>query len=207
MSLPVFSDLAAFAAHALKPDGVMVVMSNGMQLPDVLERLKHPELKWVFEFDFQHQGVPVDVGTSPRITLRRRSLLIYGKPDFKLNEVDNVIALQTSDELPIEQLQRRLFGEAMALIVEHFARPGQVVCDPILQGRASTALAARKHGCHFIGADTDGASLGHIRKLLTRDDGDGGSESDSQAVPPEGLIPPVSPTEDALDDAGTNPNP
>ena len=206
-SLPVFSDLAAFAAHALKADGVMVVMNNGMQLPEVLEHLKHPDLKWVFEFDFQHQGVPIDVGTSPRITLRRRSLLIYGKPGFKLNEVDNVIALQTSDALPIGQLQRRLFDEAMALIVERFARPGHVVCDPILQGRASTALAARKHGCFFIGADKDDVNLEHIMKSLTRDDGDVGSESNSQAVPPGGLIPPVSPTEDALDDAGINPNP
>ena len=207
MSLPVFAELGAFAAHALKPEGVMVVMNNGLQLPEVLERLKHPDLKWVFEFDFQHQGIPVDVGRPRWITLRRRSLLIYGKPGFKLNAVDNVMALQTSDELPLAQLHRRLFDEAMALIVERFARPGQVVCDPILQGRASTALAARKHGCYFVGADQDEVNLGRIKRSLTRDDVDVGSESTSQAVSPEGPNPVGFRTEDGPDDAQANPNP
>ena len=203
--LPVFSDLAAFAAHALKADGVLVVMNNGLQLPDVLEHLKHPDLKWVFEYDFQHQGVPVDVGTSPRVTLRRRSLLIYGKRGFRLSGGDNLVALQTSDELSLGQLQRRLFDEAMALIVERFVRPGQVVCDPILLDRASTALAARKHGCCFIGADTNDVNLDRIRRSLTRDDGDGGSESNSQVVSHKSSIPPVSATEGALCDAQANP--
>ena len=206
-SLSVFSALADFAAHALKPEGVMVVMNNGLQLPDVLESLKHPDLKWVFEFDFQHQGIPVDVGRPRWITLRRRSLLIYGKPGFKLNAVDNVMALQTSDELSLAQLQRRLFDEAMAMIVEHFARPGQMICDPILQGRAGTALAARKHGCYFIGADHDEVNLDRVRKALTQDEGDVGSESNSQATATEGLIPPVFRTENALPDPRANPSP
>ena len=60
-ALPVFSDLAAFAAHALKLDGVMVVMNDGMQLPQVLERLNHQDLKWISEFDLQHQAVSVGV--------------------------------------------------------------------------------------------------------------------------------------------------
>ena len=55
-SLPLYSDLAAFAAHALKPGGVMVVMNDAMQLPQVLERLNHPDLNWISEFDLQHQS-------------------------------------------------------------------------------------------------------------------------------------------------------
>ena len=95
----------------------------------------------------------------------------------------------------------------MALIFERFARPGQVVCDPILQGRASTALAARTHGCFFIGADGDDVNLGRIRRSLTRNEGDVGSETNPQAVSPEGPIPAVSATEDALPDAQANLNP
>ena len=197
-SLPVFSDLAAFAAHALNPGGVMVVMNDGMQLPQVLERLNHPDLKWICELDFEHHSVPVPGGPPDWITLRRRPLLIYGKARFKLNRGDNLIALPNSDDLPKEHLQRQLLDEAMALIVERFARPGQVVCDPIPLDRASTALAARKHGCYFIGADKNDVNLGRIRRSLTRDDGDGGSESNSQAVSSEGPIPAVFPTEDGL---------
>ena len=206
-SLSAFSDLAAFAAHALKPEGVMVVMSDGMQLPQVLERLNHPDLKWICELDFEHHRVPVSGGPPDWITLRRRSLLIYGKPRFRLNGGDNIIALPASDDLPLEQLRRRLSDEAMALIVERFVRPGQVVCDPIPLDRASTALAARQHGCCFIGADKDDANLDRIRRSLTRYDGDVGSESNLQAVSPEGPIPAVFPTEDTLPDAQANPNP
>ena len=123
-ALPVFSDLAVFAAHALKSDGVMVVMNDGMQLPQVLERLNHADLKWISEFDLQHQAVSVGVGPPHWITLRRRSLLIYGKSGFRLNGGDNIIALPTPDQLPEGHLQRNLLDEAMALIFERFARPG-----------------------------------------------------------------------------------
>ncbi len=204
-ALPVFSDLAVFAAHALKLDGVMVVMNDGMQLPQVLEHLNHQDLKWISEFDLQHQAVSVGVGPPHWITLRRRSLLIYGKPGFRLSGGDNIIALPTPDQLPEGHLQRHLLDMAMALIVERFARPGQVVCDPIPLDRASTALAARKHGCFFIGADTNDVNLGRIRRSLARDEGDLRSESNLQAVSPTGLVPAVFPTEDALPDAQTNP--
>ena len=66
-------------------------------------------------------------------------------------------------------------GLAMALIVERFVRPGQVVCDPIPLDKASSALAARKHGCYFIGADKDEVNLERIKRSLTRDEGDAGS--------------------------------
>ena len=204
-SLSVFSDLAAFAAHALKPDGVMVVMNDGMLLPQVLEGLNHSDLKWISEFDLQHQGVSIGGSPPHWITLRRRSLLIYGKARFKLDRGDNVIALPTPDQLPEGHLQRNLSDEAMALIFERFARPGQVVCDPIPLDRASTALAARKHGCYFIGADKNDVNLGRIRRSLTRDHGDGGFESNSQAVSPDSPISAAFPTEDGLDDAQTNP--
>ncbi len=93
----------------------------------------------------------------------------------------------------------------MALIVERFARPGQVVCDPIPLDRASTALAARKHGCYFIGADKDEVNLERIKRSLARDEGDAGSQSNLQVVSPDGPIPAAFPTEDGLDDAQTNP--
>ena len=117
------------------------------------------------------------------------------------------IALPSSDELPLEQLRRNLLDEAMALIVKRFARPGQVVCDPIPLDRASTALAARQHGCYFIGADKDEVNLDRIRRSLMRDAGDGGRESASQAVSHGGPSPAGFRTGDGLDDAQTNPNP
>ena len=59
------------------------------------------------------------------------------------------------------------------MIVERFARPGQVVCDPVLLDRSSIALAARRHGCIFIGAGTDQSCINRIRDRLARAEGDG----------------------------------
>ena len=39
----------------------------------------------------------------------------------------------------------------MRLIMERFALPGQVVCDPVMLDRAWTALAAMQRNCVFIG--------------------------------------------------------
>ena len=58
-----------------------------------------------------------------------------------------------------------------SLILERFARPGQVICDPIMLGRASVALAARKLGCPFIGADSEEASIARVRRTLEGEEG------------------------------------
>ena len=49
--------------------------------------------------------------------------------------------------------------------------PGQVVCDPRQFGRASVALAARKLGCPFIGADSEEASIARVRRTLEEEEG------------------------------------
>ena len=186
----------------------MVVMNDGMLLPQVLEGLHHPDLNWISEFDLQHQRISIGVGPPHWITLRRSSLLIYGKPGFRLNGGDNVnSALPTSDELPLEQLRRNLLDEAMALICRAICPPRAGGLRPHSLDRASTALAARKHGCYFIGADQDEVNLERIRRSLMRDAGDGGPESTSQAVSPEGPNPAGFPhRRRALPNTQANPN-
>ena len=61
----------------------------------------------------------------------------------------------------------------MALIVQRLARPGPLVCDPVLLDRSSTALAARKHGCLFTGATKEQSSLDRIRHRLAQEESDG----------------------------------
>ena len=58
-----------------------------------------------------------------------------------------------------------------SLILERFARPGQAICDPRQFGRASVALAARKLGCPFIGADSEEASIARVRRTLEEEEG------------------------------------
>ena len=97
-SLTSFSDLASFAAHALRPDGVMVVVASASSLPQFLEGLRHPELRWVLEFDMLFGRGHGRSGRPHFVNLRRRPLLVYGKMQFRLTGGDDVIAVPPPEE-------------------------------------------------------------------------------------------------------------
>ena len=161
--LPLFSDLAALAAHALKSTGVMVVVGSGMLLPQMLEHLNHPEMRWIGEGDLLFRGPAVRSGPPHWVNLHRRPLLVYGKPGFRPNEMDDLIEAPVPDGI---HGGRDRNEAAMGLIVERFARPGQVVCDPVMLDRSGLALAARKLGCVFIGADKTPSCVERVWKRL-----------------------------------------
>ena len=62
--------------------------------------------------------------------------------------------------------QGQLNNAGLELILARFARPGQVICDPLMLSQASAALAARKLGCIFIGADREATSIARVRRHL-----------------------------------------
>ena len=161
-----FSELAAFAAHALRPAGVLAVLASATNLPQVIGHLQHPDLRWVIELDLQFSGIQGRSGSPYWVNLRRRPLLVYAKPGFRLSGGDDVIVVPPPED-PSRGLGRRNSLEVgMALAVQRFTRPGQVVCDPFLLGRAGTALGARRNGCTFIGADRDQSCIQRVWKAL-----------------------------------------
>ena len=174
-SLPLYSELVAFADHALREDEMMAVMGNANLLPQLVERLQHPGLKWVAEFDYHWDGSPSRSSYPHRITMRRRPLLVYGKRRFQLNGGDDVINVPSLDEVAIGQPRLHQHDVGMSLVVQRFARPGQVVSDPFLLGRCGTAHGARNHGCIFVGADKDRSCIDRTRSLLARLEGAGKS--------------------------------
>ncbi len=185
-ALPLLSGLASFAAHALKPSGVMVVVGNGLILPRMLEQLAHPDLEWLAEFDLVLQGPPESSGRPHRIALHRRPLLVYGKEGFRVEGLDDLIEAPPADELPPGL---RWNEAAIGMVVERFCRPGQTVCDPVMRDRAGTALAARDLGCIFFGASETQSSIDRIRVRLARAEDKRGDHlandagAEGQAVP------------------------
>ena len=163
--LSMYSDLAAFAAHALKPSGFMAVVGSGMLLPQMLRRLEHEELGWIMELDLHNGGPPARSGRPYFLDLHRMPVLIYGKAEFRPAGWDDLIEGTTMDELP-PGLDRN--ETAMQLIVRKLCRPGQTVCDPIMVDRAGAALAARRMGCTFIGATERAHSRDRILARLVR---------------------------------------
>ena len=172
----LYSDLAALAAHALKPSGLMAVLGSGMLLPNMLAHLEHEGLRWIMEQDVLYQGPPASSGRPHFLDLHRKPLLVYGKSAFRPAGVDDLITVPPPEELPAG-LDRN--ETAMDLIVRKLCRPGQTVCDPLMLDRAGTALGARKRGCTFIGATEHQSCLDRIRKRLMEAEVDVGGKSET----------------------------
>ena len=174
-SLTSFSDLASFAAHALRPDGVMVVVASASSLPQFMEGLRHPDLRWALEMDIQFSKARGRSGRPHFINVHRRPLLVYGKMQFRLTGGDDVIAVPAPEELSEGQERWHPVEVGMSMLVERFTRPGQVVCDPFLLGWRGTALGARRNGCSFIGGERDRSCLDRTRGYLVEAEGSGAS--------------------------------
>ena len=168
--LAIFPDLAAFAARALKVSGVLVVVGSGMFLPRTMKNLEHDQLGWMAELDLLFRGRPAGSGPPRFMRLRRRPVLVYSKGTFRMNDMDDLLEVPSQGELPQGLNERET---AMVLLVERFAKPGQTVCDPVMLDRAGTALAARRRGCIFVGAEKTQSSIDRIRKRLEDAEGDG----------------------------------
>ena len=164
-ALPLLADLSAFAAHALRATGVMVVVGNGVILLRMLEHLAHPDLRWLAEFDLVFHGKPASSGQPRFMHLHRRPVLVYSKGEFRPDGIHDLLEVLPREELPGGMTEHEA---AMAVLLKRFVRPGQTVCDPIMLDRAGTALAARRLGCTFLGASEMQSSIDRIRARMAR---------------------------------------
>ena len=179
-SLARYSALACFAAHALRDSGVLVVVGSSTLLPRMLQSLDHPDLRWAAEFDLVFQGAADNGGPPHFLKLHRRSLLVYRKAGYRISDMHDLIEVPPPDALPPGFHRNEA---AMALIVERFVRPGQVVCDPWMLDRSGVALGALQHGCFFRGATERHGNVGPIRSRLER--WAGPPTSETEAAPGE----------------------
>ena len=163
----LYADLADFAVHALKDTGVLVVMVDGLLLPRIMDAIRRPGLHWVCEFNCQVPWPQRVRHPLHRLTLHRRPVLVYSKGGTRLSG-DDVIRLPSPGEPGGERQGLRGFDAAMTLVVERFAQPGQVVCDPCLLGRGGTAVAAISMGCCFIGADPRWSAIEDTKNILAK---------------------------------------
>ena len=127
--LPSFSDLAAFAAHALKDPGVLVIVGSAMFLPRILKALEHDKFRWITELDLLSRGKPGSSGRPYFMNLHRRPVLVYGKGQFRGNGMPDLFEIPSPEDLPDGLNERET---AMRMIVERFAKPGQTLCDPVM---------------------------------------------------------------------------
>ena len=164
VSLFYYSDLIILSARALNDEGVLVVPVYPERLPETVDRLVHPDLQWIWEFELLFES-PVEIHSEPHVIRTRRiPLLVYGKSRSSLAEGCDVIEVPSPKPPPT--YRHRILEQGMAAVMNRFATPGSVVCLPQLNGMAAAVQAALDVACVVIGAEEDQACLDQLAERL-----------------------------------------
>jgi ParB-like chromosome segregation protein Spo0J len=162
-SVPLYSDLSAFAARVLKPGRLCVVYCGKHVLPEYFERLgEHLEYMWTAAILLPGRH---NLFHRKKIFGRWRPVAMFsaGPYEARIPIVDALWAggsgAKELDDHPWQQA-----SEPFERIVEMVTLPGELVVDPFL-GSGTTALASFASGRRVIGTDSDpgAASLARAR--------------------------------------------
>ena len=182
--LATLPDLVAFAAHALKPLGLLAVLSNPEYLPQFFDGLKNSDLLWVGSTVVIFPKVWRTTQGRHPMSLRCRLLLLFGKCQSLPHAGGDIIGVPGLKHLPhaTHDLER-----AMHAIVKRYTQAGEVVCDPDMQGDAAVAQAAVALGRNFIGADREQSFIEILsRRLATTELGSAAPEWGTDV---QGMLP------------------
>lgn len=157
--LPLWSDLGAFAAEKLKPQGILAAMSGQVWLPEVIHRLgEHMTYRWTMAYMLP--GVTAGVQGRRIQAFRWKPVLIYGSNS---RWISTDVAVSEGGDKSFHDWGQSESG--MADLLRILAEPGQIVCDPFAGG-GTTAVVALRFGCPFIGAELDADHYEQARRRI-----------------------------------------
>lgn len=162
--VPLYEDLAKLAAHALKPNGSMLVMVGQSYLPDILA-LMTPHIRYNWTVAYLTPG-----GQSAQ--LWQRKVNTFWKPVFWFINGDEYAGDWIGDvaKSAVNDNDKRFheWGQSesgMADLIERFSYPGDTILDPFLGG-GTTGLVALKLDRLFIGIDSDKQAIETTKQRL-----------------------------------------
>jgi hypothetical protein len=163
-SLPVWLELAEFAAHALKPGGLCVAYAGQTYLPEMMDMLReHLTYHWL--------GARRNSGPNPHVYARKANanftpLLIYSNGKYSGGWFQDYFESPSSVTGALHKWGQNV--EPLEILVQRFSQPKQLVCNPFL-GSGTVGVAALKNGRRFVGCDIDPACVETARKRLAAD--------------------------------------
>ncbi len=158
----VYGDLGRFAAHALRPGGVLLTRAASAHLPKVLQQLavEGLEYRWIVACYEPDGRTRIN---ARKVTTSWRPWLVYtrsgGRPDR--NSADYFAAADG------EAAQTATAFESM---VRAWAAPGWTLFDPFC-GTGTVLVAGRRAGLHVGGADADTGNVALARQALENEAG------------------------------------
>lgn len=162
--LSAWTDLADWAAGALKPGALLVAYSGQYHLPEVMARLAR-------RLDYQWLGWLATTG--PQVAVHQRPIMSGGKPMLIFSNgpmTEPFRSRRFFDSIDSEGRTRELHkweqaeGPA-AYYIEALTERGELVVDPFL-GSGTFAWVASKLGRRVIGCDIDPAALDTAKRRL-----------------------------------------
>lgn len=150
--IPCCDELARLAAHALRPNGSLLVMVGQMYAhaaEDVFD--KYLFNRWRIVYLMRHGGSPVVPTVQRRVNSSYKPILWVTRPDYDGPVHGDVIEGGPKAKLAHEWEQD---VEGAARIIELFSYPGELVVDPFVC-TGTTGVAALRLGRRFVGCDID----------------------------------------------------
>ena len=155
----LYSDLAKFAEHSLKPGGLLLTLSVSAHLPDIYERLEFAhELQYHWQFMYSTPRTSQTI-QHRKIQQRHNPLICYSKGEYTGGWHDDLITAPHSTD----RQQQREGG--IYEILKQFVAPGMTICDPFCND-GITGTVALQLGCSFIGADIDANRIATTKQRL-----------------------------------------
>jgi hypothetical protein len=153
-AVPLYGELARLARKALKPNGVLCVMTGGCYLPDILTRLTQ-HMTWRCGIAYMMPGQATQV-FARKVNCNWKPVLVFGGDKWITRDVVEA----EKDKRFHDQGQ----GEGgIGRIVDMLTEPDALVCDPFL-GAGTTAVACVKLHRRVLGCDVDAAQVETARK-------------------------------------------
>ncbi|HOR01505.1 MAG TPA: DNA methyltransferase [Anaerolineae bacterium] len=148
--LPLWKDLAVFAARVLKPGRLLVAYSGQYHLPTIMTSLEA-------RLDYVWLGAVILPGSHNQVQQRYvrngvKPLLFYARPPYTPTTWFEDCYTSDGVEKTTHEWQQSI--GCARYYIERLTSPGAVVVDPFIGG-GTTAVAARELGRTIIGAEID----------------------------------------------------
>ena len=158
----VYGDLGRFAAHALRPGGVLLTRAASAHLPKILQQLavEGLEYRWIvacYEPDGRMQI------NARKVTTSWRPWLVYTRSGERPDR-------NSADYFAAADAEAAKATTAIEAMVREWAAPGWALFDPFC-GAGMVLVAGRRAGLHVGGADADTGNLALARQALENEAG------------------------------------
>ena len=170
----VYGDLGRFAAHALRPGGVLLARAASAHLPKILQQLavEGLEYRWIVAC-YEPEGRTRINGR--KVTTSWRPWLVYTRSGERPDR-------HSADYFAAADAEPAKTATAIEAMVRAWAAPGWALFDPFC-GTGAVLVAGRRAGLHVGGADADTGNVVLARQALENEAGrDEAADQDAVAA-------------------------